>query len=165
MKAGVAFILLAVLFSSCSKQKVIGVNQRIHHDDFAYTVTGVSKAKTIGPPGYQRAAHGMFTIVTFRVENRALRVDHRWDNNIAYIVDSQGRMYENIRSAQELLYASANQVLQQEYATPAGKTDTAQFVFDLPNDALDPSLRMRGNFLMGDLFDGNAFKATGVRLY
>ena len=73
-------MLCCVIFSSCSsKEKVLGLGENIHHDDFEYSVQRVEKAAQIGTLRTQ----GTFLIVTFQVENRARRVDHRWSNDIA----------------------------------------------------------------------------------
>ena len=41
--------------------------------------------------------------MTFQVENRARAVNHRWGNDIAYLVDERGRQYENDSNAQVAL--------------------------------------------------------------
>ena len=58
-----ATAILGVIISSCStKEKIIGLKQNIHHDDFEYSVQSVDKAEQIG----NTRARGMFYIVAFR---------------------------------------------------------------------------------------------------
>ena len=38
-------------------------------------------------------------------------------------------------------------------------------VFDVPREVKEPYLKVRGDFLMGDLFDGNQYKRTRVKLF
>jgi hypothetical protein len=158
-------LCFAFLLGSCASGRVIEVNERIHHDDFEYSVTHFVVTDSIGSGNEQKRASGHFCIVTFEVENRAKRVNHKWDNTIAYIVDDQGRSYENVPELQ----VSLNRVQPFNYAeqhlTPAGETEATQLVFDLPANISHPYLMVRGELLMGDVFDGKAFARTKVKLF
>src|SRR5204863_6033154 len=83
-----SILAVAALWSGCARdERTIGLGQSIHHDDFEYSVQHLETAD-------QRAgkkADGLFYIVTFQVANRARRVDHSWGNDIAYVVDENGR--------------------------------------------------------------------------
>lgn len=131
------------------RDMVIVPGTRIHHDDFEYTVMEVTRTDRID----DRRAAGVFYVVTFRVENRAKRVSHRWGADIAYIVDEHGRQFENAMPPGIV------------HATPAGAVETERLVFDLPADAREPYLKVRGSFLMGDLFDANQYQRQRVRLF
>jgi hypothetical protein len=156
-------IILVMLFSSCSTEKTIGIKQNIHHDDFEYSVQNVSKTEMIGP----LKANGIFYIVTFRVENQAKRVEHQWDNSIAYLTDENGREYENSYELQKKLrFRGINPFnLQEKYNTQAGQTDSTMLVFEVPAEVKEVYLKVRGEFLMGDLFDGSQFKNTKIKLF
>jgi hypothetical protein len=52
-----------------------------------------------------------------------------------------------------------------QHHTPAGVNESTQFVFDLPGDVAHPYLMVRGSLLMGDMFDGEAFTKTKVKLF
>jgi hypothetical protein len=83
-------IFLILSINSCSsakKDKVIGLNQNIHHDDFEYAVTSFEKTNMIASGSDTIKASGNFYLVHLRVINKALRVNHQWDNLIGYIVD------------------------------------------------------------------------------
>ncbi len=165
MKNKLSIFILSVLtlyFSSCSSdEKTIGLKQNIHHDDFEYSVQDVEKTASIG----ETKANGIFYIIAFKVQNDAKRVDHKWKNNIAYIVDASGKEYENDNHLQKLLNARNPFGYKDSYITGAGVTESTVFVFDLPADVKEPCLKVRGDFLMGDMFDGNQFKNTKVKLF
>jgi hypothetical protein len=151
-----------LIISSCSsKEKVIGLREYIHHDDFEYSVQHVDKVDRIG----DMAARGIFYVVSFQVENRAQRVNHRWSNKIAYLVDETGAKYENSVEAQKELQRVSGFGYKDEYVTPAGATETTMLVFDVPRHATQPYLRIRGDLLMGDVFDANQYKRTKVQLF
>lgn len=158
----ITFIFSAVIFSSCSSdEKTIGLGQNIHHDDFEYSVLNVEKADQIGSV----KSKGTFYIITFRVQNDAKRVEHQWDNNIAYLVDEKGNEYENSSDMQQSLKKTTDFSLKDKYVTPAGQSESAVLVFDVPNGVKEIYLKVRGDFLMGDMFDGNQFKNTKVKLF
>jgi len=152
---------LALVSAACGAERVVGVGDRVRHDDFMYSVVGVDRAKEIG----NRHAHGTFHIVTFRVENRAGRVSHEWGNDVAYVVDERGRQFENDGEVQRTLDARAPFGLSDHYVTRAEALQTTKLVFDVPDDAEAPCLKFRGYLLMGDVFDGNLYKRTRVRLF
>lgn len=157
-----AFLTLGFMFSSCSSdEKVINVGQNIHHDDFEYSVQNVEKIDSIGLPEVK----GTLVVVTFKVENQAKRVNHKWDNSIAYVVDNHGKVYENSNTLQKALKRIKGINLKDEYITPAGESESAVLVFEVPKDSKELFLKVRGEFLMGDLFDGNQFEHTRVKLF
>jgi hypothetical protein len=147
--------------AACGAERVVGVGDRVRHDDFLYSVAGVERAKEIG----DRHARGTFHIVTFRVENRAGRVTHEWSNDIAYVVDERGRQFDNDTEAQRALDRHAPFGLSDRYVTRAEMDQTTKLVFDLPDDVKSPYLKFRGFLLMGDVFDGNQYKRTRVKLF
>lgn len=155
-------IFIPVIFISCSsKEKIIGLKQNLHHDDFEYSVQSVDKAERIGDV----ETKGLFYIITFQVENKAKRVDHQWDNSIAFLVDEKGKQYENNNKLQIKLKPIKDFGLQDKYITFAGKTESTILVFELPKDSKEVYLKVRGEFLMGDMFDGNQFKNTKIKLF
>src|SRR5450830_1494947 len=116
LKTVVLLFSIVFIFSCSNEQKTIGLKQNIHHDDFEYSVQSVEKREWIGSV----KAKGMFYLVTFQVENDAKRVEHKWDNNIAYLVDENGMEYENSYDQQMNLLRTISYPLQREYHTAAG---------------------------------------------
>jgi hypothetical protein len=163
--AATAAILLvcALGMSACARGDVtVPPGTPIHHDDFDYSVQGVERLDRIG----DRHATGVFLVVSFRVENHARRVAHRWGNDIAYVVDASRREYSNDPAAQETLARLEPFDWKRDgYTTPAGAVETTRLVFDVPKAGTAPYLKVRGAFLMGDLFDGHQFTRKKVRLF
>lgn len=164
MKNKLRLIILSVLviFAACSsEEKTIGLKDNIRHDDFVYQVDKVEKTTMIEG----KKAGGMFYIITFKCRNEAKKVEHKWDNSIAYIIDENGKEYENITELQKLLNTAQPYGYLESYNTKAGASDSTVFVFDVPIEVKQPHLKVRGDFLMGDIFDRSQFKNTKVKLY
>ena len=157
-----SILAAAVLWTSCSREEpTLRVGQPIHHDDFEYTVDSLERTPRIA----DRQAHGVFYLIEFRVDNHAKRVNHRWANDIAYLVDSAGRRYESDIDAGRALAAARGVPFRDQYVTPPGGTDRALLVFDLPSNVSEPFLMVRGWFLMGDVFDLGQYARRRVRLF
>ncbi len=137
--------LLAVLYASyvlSRPEKVIGLGERIHHDDFEYSVVDVKKQKSIGEGENLVAAKGTFYIVTLKVENRTIRVNHEWDISMAYIEDESGRKYHRSLEGQEAWDKAQGISNAALHTTPPGASEAADIVFDLPADTKNPCLKI-----------------------
>jgi len=154
-------LIIVIILSGCAEEKTINIGENIQHDDFEYSVQGVRKTDMIG----NVKANGLFYIINFRVENRAKRVSHNWDNSTAYLIDISGKVYENIPEQQRNLTAAEKFILKDKYNTPSGKTESTLLVFEVPAEVKEIYLKVRGEFLMGDLFDGSKFTKTKIKLY
>ena len=160
-----AFLCGALILASCASERVIGMNERIHHDDFEYLVTGCTVTDSIGSGEKQRKAAGEYYVITFVVENHAMRVNHVWTNSIAYVVDDRGNRYEDLPELQKLLNGEKPINYSPEHRTPAGEKESTQLIFDLPKNVTHPFLMVRGDLLMGDVFDRKAFARTKIKLF
>jgi len=172
LKAGMIrpfkIIFFALLLSACGNDKsehIIQLGQNIHHDDFEYAATNIERLKQISTGHDSLIAKGRFYVVNFRVINNAKRVNHKWNNSIAYIIDASGKEYENILNAQILLNSVQNFNWQKEYQTLAQAIDSTKLIFDLPANVQKPYLMVRGKTLMGDFFDGGKFRRTKIQLF
>jgi hypothetical protein len=167
--SGITVTLLSVILTSCNRnneQNVIGLNQNIHHDDFEYSVTSFHRTSTlITFPDSTVKTTGNYYLVRFKVENRALRVDHRWDNSIGYVVDENGKRYENNTKDQMLLDESLHFGWKEQYNTRFGTSDSTILVFNLPPSVIKPYLMVRGGILMGDVFDKAWFRKMKIKLF
>jgi hypothetical protein len=163
----VSLISLSWLLSCKGDQSdiVIGINVPIHHDDFEYVVTHFITSTKIPLEKDTLMAHGVFYLVTFQVKNEARKVNHNWNNSIAYIKDEAGKVFENNVQLQTKLNAFKNFGWKEKYVTSCQSFDTTLFIFDLPKDVRQPYLMVRGEMLMGDFFDGNKYLRTKIRLY
>ncbi|WP_338874977.1 hypothetical protein WBJ53_05085 [Spirosoma sp. SC4-14] len=156
------FLALASLWGcQPAANKEISLGQPIRHDDFIYSAEQVVVYDSLGA----LKPEGKFWIITFRVDNEAKRVEHHWDNNTAFIVDYKGNVYENSLTAQQQLDNLHPFGWKAHYTTLAGRIDSTQLVFDLPRSVKQPYLKVRGDLLMGDVFDGRQFEHTKVKLF
>jgi hypothetical protein len=153
--------LLPFVAACAASERTIDRGERIHHDDFTYAVQDVEHPAQIGGT----TAAGVFYAVTFMVENHALRVNHQWNNHIAYVIDAAGHVYDNDDAAQRAFARARGTHYLESYVTPAGVDESTVLVFDLPRDVASPCLKVRGDVLMGDVFDGNQYAHTRIRLF
>lgn len=161
-----SILLLFVLpFFSCKREYVVNVGERIHHDDFEYSVPNYMITRILRNGEDTIQAKGMFYIVTFKVENNARRVSHEWDNSIAYIVDERAGEFSNQPEIQKLYNQLKPFGLKEKYVTSAGTADSTCLIFDLPFIVTMPCLKVKGDILMGDVFDGALFRRVRVKLY
>ena len=156
-----AFGLATGVLAGCAgPDAVIGVGDRLRHDDFIYLVRSVSRRDQIGP----LRPSGAYRLVTFVVENRAGRVNHIWDNSIGYLVSDDGRTFENDTAAQRALDRVDTFGWQERYVTPPEQTAHTTLVFDVPTDTTTLYLKVRGELLMGDVLNFNRYQRTRIRL-
>lgn len=158
----VIFSFLILLIPGCSgEEKVLNVGDKLQHDDFFYSVQKVMKT----PDFVGKKADGTFYVVMFKVQNDAKRTEHEWNRNVLFVVDENGKEYENNAELQKEYSRINYEEYRDSYKTPAGSSDSAVVVFELPNSVKQPFIKYRGDFLMGDLFTGNAFKNSKVKLF
>lgn len=158
--AGLSF-MVAGLTGCRDDDPVLQLGESIRHDDFLYTVLAAQPVLRIG----DRVAPGQFLVVHFEVTNRAGRVVHGWSNDIAYLVDAQGRRYENDTDLQRALDGIRPFGWSASYLTQAEASQTTMLVFHVPPDAARPlDIRVRGQLLMGDVLDGVRFRRARVRV-
>jgi hypothetical protein len=161
-----ALFLIIISCNSENRDIVIGLNENIHHDDFEYCVIRFQCTGSLNEsPGKTANADTNYYLVHFRVENRALRVEHKWDNTIGYIVDGTGKIYENSAEDQMLLDKTLHFGWREKYTTYSGTSDSTILVFKLPYQVKNPYLMVRGSILMGDVLDGVRFRKIKVELF
>jgi hypothetical protein len=145
---------------------IIGLKQNIHHDDFEYSVTAFQMSASLpGFSGQSATVNENYYLVHFKVENRAMRVNHQWDNSIGYIVDENGKRYENNKEDQKLIDESLHFGWKEQYNTPSGSSDSTILVYKVPLTSTRPYFMVRGGILMGDVFDKARFRKMRVKLY
>jgi hypothetical protein len=157
-----------VLITSCTSEKreyVIGIGEKIHHDDFEYSVSDIIISRFLRNGSDTLHARGMFYLVKFKVENNAKRVSHEWKNSIAYIVDERSGTFQNDPEIQKFYEKSKPFGLKEKYITPAGSSDSTYLAFDLPFSVTMPYLKVKGDILMGDVLDGALFRRVRIKLF
>ena len=162
--AGAIITGLYIAYVLARPEKVIGFGEKIHHDDFDYSVLKVEKLKNIGDGTLTTSTQGTFYVVTLKVENNAKRVMHVWNDLMAYIVDDAGKEYHLWPEGQKAWDLTNGKISASLHSTPAGLSETTQIVFDLPTDAKKPWLKIWKDVLMGDVFDGIAYRKVKVTL-
>ena len=155
---------LYIAYVLARPEKVIGFGEKIHHDDFDYSVLKVEKLKSMGDGTPSPSPQGTFYVVTLKVENNAKRVMHVWNDSMAYIVDDAGKEYHPSPEGQRAWDLAKGKISVSLHSTPPGVFETTQIVFDLPADAKNPCLKIWKDVLMGDMFDGIAYRKVKVSL-
>lgn len=161
-------LISLLILASCSSDKreyVIGPGERIHHDNFEYSVPDLIISRFLRNGRDTLYAKGMFYIVKFKVENNAKGESHEWDNSIGYIVDERAGTFYNDPEIQSFLEKSKPFGLKEEYITPAGSSDSTYLAFDLPLNVTMPYLKVKGEILIGDIFDGALFRRVRIKLF
>lgn len=164
MAGGVVVALIlagASLYTFATPRHFVTLGTPIQQDDFVFVITGVGRAPAISNDVASATAHGVFYIVTIRVDNNARRVDFKWDERIPHIVDAQGNRYEKSADGQAALDAS----IKPKYTVGPGESASFQAVFDVPINVDKPVLALDNGILMGDLFNLGAYRRVGVMLY
>ena len=169
-KVACCWLLVAgcLTFISCNSNKreyVVGIGERIHHDDFEYSVSDIVISRFLRNGTDTLHARGIFYLVNFKVENNAKRVSHEWDNSIAYLVDERSGTFQNDPEIQKFYEKSKPFGLKEKYVTPAGSADSTYLAFDLPFSVTMPYLKVKGDILMGDVFDGALFRRIRIKLF
>lgn len=150
---------------STGTKYILGLREKIHHDDFEYSVSNYIVSRFLKNGADTLHARGVFYLVLLKVENNARRVNHKWNNSIGYIMDERGNTYENLPEVQEFWNKVRPFGLKDEYITRASVTDSTYLAFDLPFDVTKPFFKVRGEVLMGDMLDRARFRKMMVRLF
>jgi len=148
--AAIGISLLATLAVLNRRDQIVGLNQEIQYDDFAFSVVAARKEGALGKSDSQ-APNGVYYVVTIKVANHAMRVDYTFKKNSAVLVDSEGREFHLSRNGQQALESAQGQ--QCIGAIPAGASCLTEVVFDLPADARVAQLRISEGGLAGDILD------------
>jgi hypothetical protein len=154
-------LAFAGLYTFSKPQHFVALGTPIQQDDFIYVVTGVGRSPTIGSGSDTAQAHGMFYVVTIRVDNDAKRVSFKWDERIPHIVDAAGDRFDKSPDGQAALDA----VTKPKFAVLPGQSASFEAVFDVPVDAQRPVLALDNGIMMGDIFNLVEYRRVGVVLY
>ena len=149
--AAIGISMLTMLALLNRKDQVVGLNQEIQYDDFAFSVQGVRKASSLGRGESQTTAMGTYYVVTLKIANHAKRVDFTFKRSSAILVDDNGREFHLSESAQRALESIQGQEC--SGPIPAGGTCTAELAFELPETAHVSLLRISEGGALGDILD------------
>ena len=149
----VCIALLGILALLNRHSQVVGLNQEIQYDDFAFAALGARQTASIGNALDEQRARGVYTIVTMKVVNHARRVDFTFDKSTVILVDEQGNEYHWSADVQHAFDATRPHVAQCAEPIPAGASCTTEVVFDVPAAARIAQVRISGGGPVGDVLD------------
>jgi len=125
------------------EETVAKINDTVTDKDLAFTATSVSTAKSLGNSYTKKDAQGTFYIVTLNIKNVG-KETATIDSSMLKITDSQGRKFDRSiegQTAKGLSQGKVDMFLQQ---VQPGLSVTGDIVFDLPDDATDLKLLVKG---------------------
>jgi len=119
------------------------INDTVTDKDLAFTVTGVTTAKTLGNSYTKKEAQGTFYVVALNIKNVG-KETATIDSSMLKVTDSQGRKFDRSiegQTAKGLSQGKVDMFLQQ---VQPGLSVNGDIVFDLPDDATDLKLLVKG---------------------
>lgn len=128
---------------SKKEETVAKLNDTVTDKDLAFTATNVTKAKSLGNSYTKKDAQGTFYVITLNVKNVG-KETATIDSSMIKITDSQGRKFDRSiegQTAKGLSQGKVDMFLQQ---VQPGLSVTGDIVFDLPDDATDLKLLVKG---------------------
>jgi hypothetical protein len=149
--ATVLVALLAMLAVLNRRDQIVGLNQEIQYDDFAFSVTGVRKANSLGNGSSLASAHGVYYVVTLKIANHAKRVDYNFKQASTRLVDVEEKEFRVSTGGQQALETTIGK--QCSSPIPAGASCVTEVVFDLPADAEVKQFRISEGGFVGDVLD------------
>ena len=158
-------VCITMSCSEMTKEHVIATGTIIPHGDFEYTVTDYRKSNVLHVKDEALLTDGTFYVVSFRVTNHAVRINHEWDNAVAYIIDEDSNRYECKVDLQKKVNEAEPFGFKDTYVTPFQSEESTKLIFELPLSVKEPHLKVRGNILLEDFLDGSHFEKTKVRLF
>ncbi|HJQ24361.1 MAG TPA: DUF4352 domain-containing protein [Blastocatellia bacterium] len=149
----VCITLLGIVALLNRHPQVVGLNQEIQYDDFAFAALGARRAATLDEATDAVHAPGVYAIVTMKVANHARRVDFTFDKSTVILLDDQGNEYHWSADAQRAF--EATRPVSERCAEPiaAGASCVTEVVFDVPAQARITQLRISGGGAVGDVLD------------
>ncbi len=161
--AAVIGVSLLTTFALLNRRdQIVGLNQEIQYDDFAFSVLEVRKSDLLGSEGQQARAQGVYYVVTLKIANHAKRVDYNFKKASPILVDAAGREFQVSAAGQQALESAGSN--QCSAPIPAGAFCVTEVVFDLPADARVAQLRISEWPLAGDILDVVFFGKKRIEL-
>jgi len=148
----ICIVLLGILALLNRHPQVVGLNQEIQYDDFAFAALGVRQAATIGNASEPQPAKGVYALVTMKIANHARRVDFTFDKSTVVLLDEQGNEYHWSVDVQRAFDATRPPGELCAAPIAAGASCVTEVIFDLPATARIVQLRISGGAL-GDILD------------
>ncbi|HJZ67079.1 MAG TPA: DUF4352 domain-containing protein [Blastocatellia bacterium] len=160
--AAIGISLLAMLAVMNRRDQIVGLNEDIQYDDFAFSVLAVREAHSLGSAEYQTNAQGVYWIVTLKIVNHAKRVDYKFKRSSPVLIEASGRELRPSAIGQQALESVSG--LRCSKPIPAGASCTTEVVFDVPANARVSSLRISEGGLAGDILEVIFFGKKRIEL-
>lgn len=148
----ICIVLLGILALLNRHPQVVGLNQEIQYDDFAFAALGVRQAASVGNASEPRRARGVYAIITMKIANHARRVDFTFDKSTVILLDEQGNEYHWAAEVQGVYDATRSSGESCAAPIAAGASCITEVIFDVPATARMAQLRISGGAL-GDILD------------
>lgn len=126
------------------EERIVKIRDEVIANDLAFTVTDISQAKSLGSSFTKADAQGTFNVVTLTIKNVG-KETVTIDSSMMKIIDSEGRKFDRSvdgQTAKGLSQGKVDLFLQQ---VQPGLSVTGDLVFDLPDDATDLKLIVKGS--------------------
>lgn len=146
-----------LIASLSSKERVLGLNEAKAFCGFYLdchlhaSVVNVQRVKSLGPG--QRAAQGVYCVVTVRISSDARRATLKPHHLAATVVDDRGNVYERSSEGEKALESALGGIVPFEQPVGPAGFYAKDLVFDLPADIRDPRLRITEGPWMGRLIE------------
>lgn len=150
--AAIGFSLLAMLVLLNRRDETVSLNHEIQYDDFAFSVISVRQAQFVGNGNSVVKPGGVFYIVTLKIANHAVRVDHNYKRDCALLIDERGWEYLPSSEGQPALETTLSPAALCSAPIPAGQSCVTEVVFDVPVGVRPSQLRITFGSL-ADIFD------------
>lgn len=127
-----------------SNNVIAKIGEAVTANDLSFTVTDISKAKSLGNSYTKKESQGTFNVITLNIKNTG-KETATIDSSMMKITDSQGRKFDRSiegQTAKGLSQGKVDLFLQQ---VQPGLSVTGEIVFDLPDDATDLKLLVKGS--------------------
>ena len=158
----IGIALLVMVAALNRRDQMVGLNQEIQYDDFAFSVMEVRKADGLGSGESAVNAAGGFYVVTLKIANHAKRVDYKPKKASAILIDDKGREFFQSESGQAALESAQGPHCYNPI--PAGASCVTELVFDIPADSHITQLRISEGGLVGDILDVVFFGKKRIEL-
>lgn len=155
---GIALLMLVAALNR--RDQMVGLNQEIQYDDFAFSVIEVRKADATRDS--EAEATGGSYVVTLKIANHAKRVDYKFKRASAILIDEKGREFFLSQSGQTALESLHGPRCNDPI--PAGASCVIELVFDIPADSHITQLRISEGGLVGDILDVVFFGKKRIEL-
>jgi hypothetical protein len=160
--AAVGVSLLAAVAVLNRRDQIVGLNQEIQYDDFAFSILGVRKAYAVGNDDSKTKAQGVFYILTIKIANHAKRVNYTFKKSSPRLVDVEEKEFRPSAVGQQALEATLGP--QCSSPIPAGASCVSDVVFDLPEGAEVTEFRISHGGLIGDILNVVFFGKKRIEL-